>query len=145
MLKGIDTRITPDLMDVLIRLGHGDELVVVDANYPAYSMQTVTGQVVEMPGLDAIQTLEAILQLMPLDGFTEYGALWMERDGAGDRPEPVHEAALRVIRPTLPDGAGVRSIERQAFYAQANRAFAVVRCAERRAYGCFILRMGVVF
>lgn len=145
MLKGIDPRITPDLMDVLMRMGHGDELAVVDSNYPAFSLETVTGRVVEMPGLDVVATLGAILGLMPLDGFTDYGALWMERDGAGDRPDPVHQQALAVIGPALLEGARARSIERQAFYAQARGAFAVVRCTENRPFGCFILRMGVVF
>lgn len=145
MLKGIDPRVTPDLMDVLMRMGHGDELVVVDSNYPAFSLETVTGQVVEMPGLSVVDTLAVILGLMPLDGFTDYGALWMERDGAGDAPDPVHQAALAVIRPALPEGGAVRSIERQAFYQQARGAFAVVRCTENRPFGCFILRMGVVF
>ncbi|THD85029.1 fucose-binding protein [Aliigemmobacter aestuarii] len=145
MLKGIDPRITPDLMDVLMRMGHGDELAVVDSNYPAHSLETVTGRVVEMPGLDVVDTLRVILGLMPLDGFTDHGALWMERDGAGDAPDPVHQAALPVIRAALPDGAGVGSIERQAFYQKARGAFAVVRCTENRPFGCFILRMGVVF
>ena len=145
MLKGIDPRVTPDLMDVLMRLGHGDELAVVDSNYPAFSLSTRSGRVVDLPGLDVVAALRLITGLMPLDGFTEYGALWMERDGAGDRPDPVHVAALEVIGAALPEGAQARSIERQAFYAHAPGCAAVVRCTENRAFGCFILRMGVVF
>jgi L-fucose mutarotase len=145
MLKGIDPRVTPDLMDVLMRMGHGDELAVVDSNYPAHALPTRSGRVVELPGLDVVEGLRLILSLMPLDGFTAYGALWMQRDGAGERPDPVHEAALAVIRPALPEGGAVASLERQAFYAHAPGAFAVVRCTENRPFGCFILRMGVVF
>jgi L-fucose mutarotase len=145
MLKGIDPRVTPDLMDVLMRLGHGDEIAVVDSNYPAYSLPTATGRVVDLPGLDVVQALDLILTLIPLDGFTDYGALWMQRDGAGDRPDPVHQAALAVIAAALPEGAQVRSIERQAFYAHAPRVAAVIRTTENRPFGCFILRMGVVF
>jgi L-fucose mutarotase len=145
MLKGIDPRVTPDLMDVLMRMGHGDELLVVDSNYPAFAVPTRTGRVVDLPGLDVVQALELITGLMPLDGFTDYGALWMERDGAGNRPDPVHVAALTVLEAALPEGGALRSIERQAFYAHAPRAFACVRSTENRAFGCFILRMGVVF
>ena len=145
MLKGIDPRVTPDLMDVLMRMGHGDELLVVDSNYPAFSVPTRTGRVVDLPGLDVVQGLALITGLMPLDGFTDYAALWMERDGAGSAPDPVHEAALAVLRPALPEGGQIRSLERQAFYAHAPRAYAVVRTTENRAFGCFILRMGVVF
>lgn len=145
MLKGIDPRVTPDLMDVLMRLGHGDEIAVVDSNYPAHSQPSSSGRVVELPGLDVVEGLRLILDLLPLDGFTDYCALWMERDGAGSAMEPVHEAALAVITPNLPEGGQVRSIERLAFYAHAPRTVAVVRCTESRAYGCFILRTGVVF
>ncbi|MEH7828327.1 RbsD/FucU family protein [Gemmobacter denitrificans] len=145
MLKGIDPRVTPDLMDVLMRMGHGDELAVVDSNYPAHALPTRSNRVVELPGLDVVQGLGLILGLMPLDGFTDYGALWMERDGAGSNPDPVHRAALEVIAAALPEGAQARSLERQAFYAHAPGCFAVVRCTENRPFGCFILRMGVVF
>ena len=145
MLKGIDPRVTPDLMDVLMRMGHGDELLVVDSNYPAFALPTRTGRVVDLPGLDVVQALALITGLMPLDGFTDHAALWMQRDGAGDRPDPVHEAALAVLRPCLPEGAQIRSLERQAFYAHAPGAFAVVRSTEARPFGSFILRMGVVF
>lgn len=145
MLKGIDARVTPDLMDVLIRLGHGDEIALVDSNYPAHSLNTVSGLVVELPGLNTTEALHLILSLMPLDGFTDYAALWMQRDGIGDVPDPVHLAALEAILPNLPKGAAVKSIERQAYYAHAPNSFAVIRCTEARAFGCFILRMGVVF
>ena len=145
MLKGIDPRVTPDLMDVLMRMGHGDELLVVDSNYPAFSLPTRSGRVVDLPGLDVVSALGLVTALMPLDGFTDYAALWMQRDGAGELPDPVHEAALAVLRPALPEGGQIRSLERQAFYAHAPRAYAVVRTTENRAFGCFILRMGVVF
>ncbi len=147
MLKGIDARVTPDLMDLLMRMGHGDEIAVVDSNFPAASTaaETVSGALVDLPGLDAPEALALICTLMPLDGFTDHAALWMQRDGAGDAPDPVHKAALAVLTPILPEGGQIRSIERQDYYAQARRGFGVVRCTETRPYGCFILRMGVVF
>ncbi len=147
MLKGIDPRMTAELLDVLMRMGHGDELVLADRNYPSHSnaAKTETGQVVELPGFSAPEAIELICSVLPLDAFVPAGALWMQADGQGDRPEPVHHEALAVIRAHLPEGGGAASIERQDFYAQARQAFAVVRCSEDRPFGCFILRKGVIF
>ena len=147
MLKGIDPRMTAELLDTLMCMGHGDELVVADSNFPSHSTaaETVTGRVVELAGLTAPEGIALICSAMPLDAFVPAGALFMQADGQGEVPEPVHEEALAVIRANLPEGGGTGSIERQEFYARARRAFAVVRCHEQRAYGCFILRKGVIF
>ncbi|QYK41274.1 MAG: ribose ABC transporter [Paracoccaceae bacterium] len=146
MLKGIDARVTPELMDVLIRAGHGDEIALVDLNYPARSLAPRWPGVVELAGLDAPAALAVILPLLPLDGFPGTLALvHMQRDGAGELPDPVHRAALDAAAPHLPTGARTGSLPRPAFYDRAARAFAVIRCAETRPYGCFILRTGVVF
>lgn len=147
MLKGIDSRMTADLLDTLMRMGHGDELVLADRNYPSHSnaAATVTGRVVELPGFSAPEAIALICSVMPLDAFVPAGALWMQADGQGDRPEQVHDDALAVIGENLPEGGGTASLERQDFYAHARTAFAVVRCSEDRPYGCFILRKGVIF
>ena len=70
MLKGIDPRVTPDLMDVLMRMGHGDELLVVDSNYPAFSMPTRTGRVVDLAGLDVVPVRFAQPLYQPWPGQT---------------------------------------------------------------------------
>ena len=147
MLKGIDPRMTADLLDVLMRMGHGDELALVDSNFPAHSTaaETATGRVIELAGLDAAGAAEMICGLMPLDGFVPEGAFWMQHDHQGTTPAPVHEDVVSVIAATMPEGGGVGSLERQTFYARARKAFAVVRTSEARAYGCFILRKGVIF
>ncbi len=147
MLIGIDPRITPDLLHVLARMGHGDELVVADANYPAAaSARTcVVPEVQPMAGLDAVSALQAIATLLPLESFGEASALRMEVDGAPDDLADVHREAWDALRPKLPTGGRLASIERQAFYARARDAFAVVATGETRAFGCFILRKGVVF
>ena len=145
MLKGIDPRITPDLMDVLIRLGHGDEITLADTNYPAHSTADASGApVVDLPGLDAPEAIGLILTLMPLDGFVPETAWFMEHDGQGAAPDPVHEAVRAVIAPHLPEGAAIGSIERQEFYRRAATTRAIIRCTEKRPFGCFILRTGVV-
>jgi L-fucose mutarotase len=147
MLKGIDPRMTADLLDVLMRMGHGDELALVDRNFPAHSTaaETVTGGVIELAGLNATRAAEMICGLMPLDGFVPEGAVWMQHDRQGTTPDPVHEDVVSVIAAAMPEGGGVGSLERQAFYARAREAYAVVRTGEARAYGNFILRKGVIF
>ncbi len=147
MLKGIDRRIGADLLDVLMRMGHGDEIAVVDSNFPAHASaaETVSGQVLELAGLNAPEALALICTLLPLDPFVPEGALWMQADGKGATPEPVHAEAIAVMAANMPEGGAVGSLERQAFYARARQGFAVVRCTENRAFGCFILRKGVIF
>lgn len=147
MLKGMDPAMTPELMDVLMRMGHGDELILVDRNYPALATAAhcVMPDPVRLPGLDAPQAARLITDLLPLDTFTDYGALRMEVDNRPDDIAPVHEEVFAVLRASAPQGVTLASIERQAFYAQARNGFAVVACAEHRPFGCFILRAGVVF
>lgn len=147
MLKNIDPRITPELMDCLIRLGHGDEIVIADRNYPAASTAAhcVMPDVIRLPGFSAPEAVALITQHMPIDRFTDYGALRMQVDGEPDRVDQVHQEVFDVLDKVKPAEAKLGSIERQAFYAQARNAFAVVACSEDRPFGCFILRMGVVF
>lgn len=147
MLHGIDPNITPDLMDCLMRMGHGDELVIVDANFPAASVaaQTLWGDAIHLPGFSAPAAIELITGLLPLDGFAQACAWRMEIDGAPEQLEPVHTEALAIIEQVKPDGAAIGRIERQAFYGRAKQAFAVVSTTESRAFGCFILRKGVIF
>ncbi len=147
MLKTIDPRITPELMDCLIRLGHGDEVVIADRNFPAASTAAhcIMPEVIRMPGMSAKEVVELITQLMPIDNFADYGALRMEVDGQPDLVNECHAEVFDVLRKVAPEGAHLLGMERQAFYAQAREAFAVIACSEERPFGCFILRMGVVF
>ena len=108
MLKNLDPRMTADLLDVLMRMGHGDELVLADRNFPAHATaaSTVTGRLVELAGFMAPEAIGLICSALPLDAFVPAGALWMQADGRGDVPEPVHEDGLAVIRANLPEGGG---------------------------------------
>ncbi|MEO1746596.1 MAG: RbsD/FucU domain-containing protein [Pseudomonadota bacterium] len=147
MLKGIDPRVTPELMDCLIRLGHGDEIVIADRNFPAASTAAdcVMPDVIRMPGMIATEVVEIITKLMPIDNFADYGALRMEEDGKPDLVNECHADVFDVLGKVAPEGAHLKSLERQDFYTHARSAFAVIACSEDRPYGCFILRMGVVF
>ena len=147
MLIGIDRNMTPPLMDALMRMGHGDEIVVADANFPADSIAAGTriGAPIHLAGLDAPAAVDLITKYMPLDGFTEACAWRMEIDDAPDELGEVHEMTFERITERMPEGAGLAAIPRPDFYPRAARAFAVVATAEARPYGCFILRKGVVF
>lgn len=147
MLIGIDARMTPELLHLLARMGHGDELVLADTNYPAASTAAfcVTKEVVHLAGLDAGGAADLITSVMPLDQYVEHCALRMEVDNAPDEVNDAHRAAFEVIEARMPEGAATGSIERQDFYARARNCFGVVQCTEARPFGCFILRKGVVF
>lgn len=142
MLKGIDPMIGPDLLRVLARMGHGDEIVLADANFPSAS---AARNMVETGALrmdcDAIRALRAILSLLPLDDFIPDPVLTMQVVGDAAQVPPVVAEAAPLL---AAEGVASASLERFAFYERAARAFAVVQTAETRIYGNFILRKGVI-
>ncbi len=146
MLKGIDPILNADVLHALKSMGHGDELILADMNFPSNSIarQTVYGRLLKLENVTAGRAAEAILSLMPLDGFVEHPALRMEIVGKPDEIPPVQQEVQAAIdhaegRP-LPMG----SIERFAFYEAAKQAYVVVQTGERRFYGCFVLKKGVL-
>jgi L-fucose mutarotase len=141
VLKGIPGLIDPDLLYVLASLGHGDELAIVDRNYPAAS----TGQrVVYLRGTDVTSAAEAILRLLPLDTFVDEPIMRMEVVGAPDEIPEVQRELLEVA--SSAEGREIRmgSLNRFAFYDRVRDAYAVVATSESRPYGCFLLTTGVV-
>lgn len=147
MLIGIDAKMTPELLYALALMGHGDEIVIADANFPAASMAAscTIDAPINLPGLDAPAAARLITSLLPIDAFVDFGALRMEIDGAPDEIGEVHAEVWAVLEAAKPAEAALGSIERQDFYARAKAAFAVVHTGEARPFGCFILRKGVVF
>lgn len=146
MLRNLDPLLTPELLYVLASMGHGDEIVVCDANFPAESVAATTahGSVVRLAGADAAAAARAILSVLPLDEFVETPVLRMEVvDAPAEIPEVQRDVQAAVDlaagRP-LPMG----SLERYAFYESAARAYAVVATGERRFYGNFVFKKGVV-
>lgn len=141
MLKGIHPLLHADLLQVLAAMGHGDELAIVDANFPAASIAT---RLIPLPVPAAAQALDAVLTLFPLDSVATPAALTMQV--VGDPvvvPEPVREFAGVLARHGMAASA-LGSLEREAFYARARQAFAVVRTSELRPYGNILLVKGVV-
>jgi L-fucose mutarotase len=146
MLKGIDPLLNSDVLSALCAMGHGDDLVVVDTNFPADSVakQTQFGRLLHIDNVSAAQAIKAILSVYPLDNFVDDGAARMEMVGApNDIPEVQHEVQA-VINAAEGKVWTMMPIERYAFYERARQAYCVIQTGERRFYGCFALRKGVV-
>jgi L-fucose mutarotase len=144
MLIGIDPRLSPEALHALAAMGHGDSLTIVDANFPAYhaGSKTPYGKHVDFAGT-AIEALEAILALIPLDPFDPERPpvrAMIQVDTPDVLAGPVADA-LPLIRAK---GFDIAMTERFAFYAAAAESFVIVRTRERRFYGNFLLRKGVI-
>ena len=142
MLKGIDPVLTPELLHVLASMGHGDELVLVDRNFPAVS---VGRRVVRLDGCDLPRAARAILSLFPVDTFVERPVAAMQMVDTPDVVPDVQQDVFALVDAAEGREVGVERVERFAFYERAKRAFAVVTTTEDRPYGCVVLTKGVVF
>lgn len=141
MLRGIDPILGPDLLFTLRAMGHGDEIAIVDSNFPALAMAR---RLVRLDGHDAVRVADAILSLMPLDRFApNEAAIRMEVVGDPDAEPPVCALFQQVVDRRDP-GYRVAKLERFAFYERAKSAFAIVATGESRLYGNLILKMGVI-
>jgi L-fucose mutarotase len=145
MLTTIDPLLNADVLHALRSMGHGDELVICDTNFPADSvaMQTAYGRVLRIDATCARAT-KAVLSQMPLDSFVNDPALRMEVVGEPEKLLEVHKEVQMEIDAAEGGKIKLASIERFAFYERAKNAFCVIQSAERRFYGCFIFKMGVV-
>ena len=140
MLKGISPLISPELLEVMARMGHGDELILADAHFPGESFND---RVLRADGLRIPDLLAAILPLYELDSYVDH-PLAMMAAVEGDTLDPaVEEAYLKSILQTNPDVAPIERIDRFAFYERAKSAFAVVMTGETAKYGNIILKKGV--
>jgi len=146
MLKGIDRRLTAELLHVLMQMGHGDDLVICDINHPAVTIarHTTHGRLLDMAGCDIPAATEAILTLMPLDTFVDQPVMRMQVVGDPDVIMPVFGRMQAVLDAAHGAPVSMGAHERYAFYEAAKRAFAIVRTSDPGPYGCFILRKGVV-
>ncbi len=141
MLKHFDPILSPELLFVLAAMGHGDELAIVDANFPAAALAR---KLIRMDGISAPRVLEAILSVLPLDDFVDSPAAVMQVPGDPDAvPEPVREfQVLADAAETKP--VKITAIDRFAFYDRARAAFAIVATGERRLCGNILLKKGVI-
>ena len=141
MLRGISPLLSPELLSVLYRMGHGDEIVLADAHFPGESCNE---RVIRADGLRAPDLLDAILPLFPLDSYAESPVFMMQAVPEDTLDPTVEEAYRKAIDAHWPDTPPIARVERFAFYEQAKRAFAVVMTGETAKYGNIILKKGVV-
>jgi L-fucose mutarotase len=141
MLIGLDPLLGPDLLQALRAMGHGDDIVLADANFPA---QSVARRLIRYDDCDLPRLLAAVLKVLPIDQFEPAAAVGMEVVGDRARREPVHGDIERLLAAHAQPRASLALIERHAFYARARDAFAVVATGERRFYGNVILRKGTI-
>lgn len=146
MLKGLDPLLNAEVLHVLRAMGHGDDLVICDTNFPADSVarQTAWGRLIRMDGVTAGRATAAVLSVMPLDSFVPDPALRMEIVGQPDVIPPVQAEVQAAIDAAEGKASPMHSIERFAFYERAKKAYAVLVTGERRFYGCFIFKKGVI-
>lgn len=146
MLKGLHPLLTPELLGALSEMGHGDEIAIVDANFPATSvaMETAFGRPIYLPGASLAQAVEAVLSLVPLDTFVEHPARRMETDQGPEDVPAVQQEVQEVVDAAEGRHVALGSLERFAFYDAARSAYAVVQTGERRWWGDVLLKMGAI-
>jgi L-fucose mutarotase len=146
MLKNIDPALNAEVLGALRAMGHGDDLVICDTNFPADSVarQTVLGSLLRIDNVTAARAAKAILSVMPLDAFVEKPALRMEIVDKPDEIPPVQAEVQKEIDAAEGKSWPMGSIERFAFYDLAKKAYCVIQTGERRFYGCFVFKKGVI-
>jgi L-fucose mutarotase len=146
MLKGIDQRLSAEVVHVLMLMGHGDDLVICDVNHPAATIarDTTHGRLIDLAGCDIPTATRAILTLMPLDTFVDAPVTRMQVVGDPEARAPIFARMQAVIDTAEGRPVPMQALERFAFYAAAKRSFAIIRTADSGPYGCFILKKGVV-
>jgi L-fucose mutarotase len=146
MLKSIDPILNADVLYALRAMGHGDDLIICDTNFPADSVarQTVLGRLLRLDSVTAGRAARAILSVMPLDGFVDKPALRMEIVGKPGEVPPVQAEVQAEVDAAEGRVWPMGAIERFAFYDLAKKAYCVIQTGERRFYGCFAFKKGVI-
>ncbi|MDA9748970.1 ribose ABC transporter [Pelagibacteraceae bacterium] len=141
MLININPLISPEILQLIRSMGHGDKFVLSDANFPSYSH---ANKLYRMDGLNIPQAAEALLTHFPLDSFIPHPVERMEIDGKPDEVNEVHQDLIDTVKKVSGDNWVVGSVERQKFYVEAKKAMAVITTSDTRPYGCFMFTKGVL-
>ena len=146
MLKGINPLLNAEVLYALRAMGHGDDLIVADTNFPSDSVarQTRLGKLLRIDNTTAAEVVEAVLSVMPLDTFVDDSAARMEVVGSPDDVPSVQQEVQTVIDAAEGKPWPMVSVERFAFYQRAKQAYCVIQTGERRFYGCFAFLKGVL-
>ena len=145
MLKGINPLLNADVLQALRAMGHGDDLIIADTNFPSDSVarQTAPGRLLRIDA-PAAEVVKAVLSLYPLDTFVDDAAARMEIVSKPDEIPPVQKEVQKEIDAAEGKSWPMLPVERYAFYERAKQAYCVIQTGERRFYGCFAFRKGVV-
>ncbi len=146
MLKGISPLLNAEVLHALRAMGHGDDLIITDTNFPSDSTarQTRLGTLLRIDNVSAAQAVAAVLSVYPLDTFVDDAAARMEIVGAPTEVPPVQQEVQSAIDNAEGRSWPMISIERYAFYERAKQAYCIIQTGERRFYGCFAFRKGVI-
>ncbi len=145
MLKGLNPLLNADVLYALRAMGHGDDLIIADTNFPSDSVarETVLGELLRIDA-PAAEVVRAVLSVYPLDSFVDDAAARMEIVGAPDEVPPVQAEVQAEIDRAEGKAWPMVGVERYAFYERSKQAYAVIQTHERRFYGCFAFRKGVI-
>jgi L-fucose mutarotase len=147
MLKAIDPILNADVLYALRAMGHGDDLIICDTNFPADSVasETVFGELLRIDNVTAARAAKAILSVMPLDTFVDHPASRMQvGSDAGAIPPVQAEVQAEIDAAEGKSRFTLAPVERFAFYDLAKKAYCVIQTGERRFYGCFAFKKGVI-
>ena len=141
MLKNIDPILAPELLSILRRMGHGDEIAIVDANFPAESLAS---RIVRLDGTTATVALAAIMSVLPLDTYVDVPVLTMEVFGDRDAVPKIVAEFHQIIEGNAGPSVQYGTLERDKFYERARESFAIVTTGESRLYGNVIVKKGAI-
>ena len=140
MLKNVPKILSPELLKILCEMGHGDEIVIADGNFPS---ETNGKRVVRMDAIGGVKMLEAVLEMIPLDTYASENFMLMALSG-GDTETPPIWAEYDKVAKSKDDNVRVCQLERFAFYERAKNAYAVIATGEEAVYANIILKKGVI-
>mgnify|MGYP001158685159 FL=1 len=145
MLININPVLSPELLFNLRSMGHGEKLILADANFPANSMND---KVIRLDGVNISKAAEAILSVFPLDSFIVsqggFPALRMEVDDKPEELTETHREFIDIVKKVSGENWKVGSIKRHSFYEESKKAYCIVTTTDARPFGCFILTKGVI-
>lgn len=141
MLKHIPPVLSPELLKILMEMGHGDEIVIADGNFPSAA---IAQRLVRLDGHGVLEILEAVMRFFPLDAYTEKPVALMEVVPGDPVVPAIWDDYRRIIQKAEPDHCKIEFIERFAFYERAKKAYAVIATGETAIYANILLKKGVV-
>lgn len=142
MLKNISKLISPSLLKVLMEMGHGDEIVIADGNFPAASKANV---LIDGDGLKASEVLDAILELFPLDNYVESPVTLMAIEPGDEKNKPaIWDVYKEIINKHEETDVELSYLDRKSFYRASENAYAIFKTSEMALYGNIILKKGVI-